>query len=183
MLVLIGAGVVILFMLLLWALHFPLRNAAIVDAGWAGGLAILAAIYAIGGAGRPERRICMAAMAGIWGMRLAVHLLRTRVIGQPEEGRYVELRRKWRTNLGWKFLAFFEFQALLCLILSAPFYLAAANRSTVFGWMEIAGVVVWCAGIVGESIADRQLAAFKKDSTNHGHTCRAGLWRYSRHPN
>jgi steroid 5-alpha reductase family enzyme len=122
-------------------------------------------------------------IAAIWGLRLAVHLLRTRVIGQPEEGRYVELRRQWGTNLGWKFLAFFEFQALLALILSTPFFLASANRAGGFNWIEIVGVFTWCIGIAGESIADHQLDAFKKDPANRGRTCRAGLWRYSRHPN
>jgi len=122
-------------------------------------------------------------MAGIWGFRLALHLLRTRVIGQPEEGRYVELRRKWRTRLGWKFLAFFEFQALLCLVLSVPFWLAAGNSNEPLRWVEIAGLVVWGAAITGESAADSQLDAFKRNPANRGRTCRAGLWRYSRHPN
>lgn len=182
-LLLVGGLVVVLLMLLLWAIHFPLHNAAIVDAGWAGGLGILGLIYAIGGDGWPARRVVVAAIAGLWGLRLALHLLITRVIGQPEEGRYVELRRKWRTNLGWKFLAFFEFQALLCVVLSAPFFLAAANSTTRFNWLEIAGILVWATAIAGESLADRQLNSFKRDPTNRGRTCRVGLWRYSRHPN
>lgn len=180
---LIGAAAVMFLMLLLWAIHFPLHNAAIVDAGWAGGLAILAGIYAVGSDGWVVRRTLIGAMAAIWGLRLAIYLLRTRVIGQPEEGRYVELRRKWKTNLGVKFLVFFEFQALLSLILSAPFFLAATNQVPDFSWIEIGGVLVWCIGIAGESIADRQLAAFKRTAANRGKTCRAGLWRYSRHPN
>jgi len=182
-LLLIGGLVVVLLMLLLWAIHFPLHNAAIVDAGWAGGLGILGLIYAIGGDGWPARRAVVALIAGLWGLRLALHLLITRVIGQPEEGRYVELRRKWRTNLGWKFLAFFEFQALLCVVLSAPFFLAAANSTAGFNWLEIAGILIWATAIAGESLADRQLNAFKHNPANRGRTCRVGLWRYSRHPN
>ena len=51
-------------------------------------------------------------MTGMWGLRLALYLLFTRVIGHPEEGRYQELRRKWKTNIPLKFLAFFsEFRA------------------------------------------------------------------------
>jgi steroid 5-alpha reductase family enzyme len=37
--------------------------------------------------------------------------------------------------------------------------------------------------IVGESIADAQLAKWRKNPANKGRTCRAGLWNYSRHPN
>ena len=182
-LILIGAAAVILLMLVLWAIHFPLHNAAIVDAGWAGGLAILALIYGFAADGWPARRILIAAMGALWGFRLCIYLLRARVIGQPEEGRYVEIRRKWKTNIGAKFLAFFEFQAILCLVLSAPYYLAATDPAEGFSWIEIAGAVVWAIGIGGESIADRQLAAFKKKPTSRGKTCRDGLWRYSRHPN
>jgi steroid 5-alpha reductase family enzyme len=42
---------------------------------------------------------------------------------------------------------------------------------------------VFVVALVGEWVADRQLAAFKADPNNRGRVCRAGLWRYSRHPN
>ena len=89
-LILTGAIAVCGVMLLLWLIHFPLHNAAIVDAGWAGGLALLGALYAVMGAGWAPRRIAIAFMAVAWGMRLALYLLFTRVIGHPEEGRYVD---------------------------------------------------------------------------------------------
>ena len=37
--------------------------------------------------------------------------------------------------------------------------------------------------LAGESAADRQLEAFRRDPANRGKTCRVGLWRVSRHPN
>jgi steroid 5-alpha reductase family enzyme len=37
--------------------------------------------------------------------------------------------------------------------------------------------------IVGEYLADSQLARFKHDPENKGKTCQIGLWHYSRHPN
>jgi steroid 5-alpha reductase family enzyme len=82
-----------------------------------------------------------------------------------------------------RFLLFFEFQALLCLVLAAPFYLAASNPAPEITGLEYAGIAIWLAAIAGESIADRQLAAFKRDPANKGKTCRIGLWNYSRHPN
>ena len=119
-LVLAGTAAVAGLMLVLWLIQLPMRNAAIVDAGWAGGLAVLAILYAAGGDGYPVRAWAMAAMVSIWGLRLAFYLLFTRVIGHPEEGRYQELRRQWKTRIPLKFLAFFEFQALLCVLLSSP---------------------------------------------------------------
>jgi steroid 5-alpha reductase family enzyme len=170
-------------MFLLWLIHFPLRNAAIVDAGWAGGLALLGVLYAVMGVGWPPRRIAIAVMASVWGLRLALYLLFTRVIGHPEEGRYVELRKQWRTNIPLKFLLFFEFQAVLCIVLAAPFLLAAENPAPDFSIFEHAAAILWAVAVAGEIIADTQLNAFKSNPVNRGKTCRAGLWNYSRHPN
>ena len=121
-----GTASVCGLMLLLWLIHLPLRNASVVDPGWAGGLALLGVIYAAMGGGYPLRTVLIASMALLWGLRLAFYLLFTRVIGHPEEGRYVQLRREWGGNLPLKFLLFFQFQALLCVFLATPF-LGVAN--------------------------------------------------------
>ena len=42
---------------------------------------------------------------------------------------------------------------------------------------------MWVLAVAGESLADWQLAQFKRNPASRGRTCRAGLWRYSRHPN
>jgi steroid 5-alpha reductase family enzyme len=105
-----GAAIVAGMMLLLWTIHLLIRNAAIVDAGWAAGLAALAIFYAVEGPGYRPRKWAIASMAGFWGLRLASYLLFSRVIGHREEGRYVQLRREWKTNLALRFLFFFEFQ-------------------------------------------------------------------------
>ena len=170
-------------MLVLWLIHLPLRNAAIVDAGWAGGLALLGMIYAVIGGGYPVRALLIAAMAALWGLRLAIYLLLTRVIGHAEEGRYVQLRREWGGNLPLKFLLFFQFQALLCILFSAPFLLAAINRQPQLSAFEYAGSALWLVAWIGELVADLQLQSFKSNQAHRGATCRVGLWRYSRHPN
>src|SRR3954462_7987677 len=90
-LVFIGAATVAALMLVLWFIHLGTGNAAIVDAGWAGGLAILGVLYAALGGGYWLRSAILGTMAGLWGLRLAVYLVATRVIGHPEEGRYQEL--------------------------------------------------------------------------------------------
>jgi steroid 5-alpha reductase family enzyme len=170
-------------MLALWLIHLRTGNAAIVDAGWAGGLAILGILYAALGEGYGPRRALIGAMTAIWGFRLALFLLLTRIIGHPEEGRYQELRRTWVTNLPLKFLAFFEFQALTCVLLAIPFQLAVMNRADGITWLEWTAVAFWVAAMSGEAIADAQLDRFKANPANRGRTCQEGLWRYSRHPN
>ncbi len=170
-------------MFILWLIHFPMRNAAIVDFGWAAGLALLGGFYAIFAGGLPLRAALIGGMSVVWGLRLAFHLLFDRIVGHPEEGRYQELRREWKTNLGAKFLAFYLFQGLLDVALSAPFLLAARNPAPELSSVEIAAAVLWLAAVFGETLADRQLAAFKARPGTKGRTCQDGLWRYSRHPN
>jgi steroid 5-alpha reductase family enzyme len=178
-----GACAVSGLMLLLWLIHLPLRNAAIVDAGWAGGLALLGALYEVMGSGWAPRRALIATMAVVWGVRLALYLLFTRVIGQPEEGRYVQLRIQWGKHIALKFLFFFEFQALLSLLLATPFLLAALNARPTFSFLDYAAALLWLVAMTGETIADAQLNAFKSNALNRGKTCSVGLWRHSRHPN
>jgi steroid 5-alpha reductase family enzyme len=182
-LVLIGTATVAALMLLLWLIHLRTGNAAIVDAGWAGGLAMLGLLDSALGGGYWLRSAMLAAMTAIWGFRLAFYLLATRIIGHPEEGRYQELRRQWRTNIRFKFLLFFEFQALLCVVLSIPFLLAARNPRPAISPLEWSAVALWTLAMMCESAADAQLNKFKSGAANRGRTCQAGLWRYSRHPN
>jgi len=170
-------------MALLWLIHFPMRNAAIVDFGWALLLPTIAILYALAGTGYAPRLWLVAGMAGVWGYRLAFYLLFTRIIGHPEEGRYVELRQSWKTNLPAKFFIFFQAQALLDVLLSLPFLLAALDPRPALGWSDFSGVAIWSVAFAGETAADAQLTAFKSNPANKGKTCRAGLWFYSRHPN
>ena len=182
-LLMVGAVSVCGLMLALWLIHVPLRNASVVDPGWAGGLALLGIVDGALGDGYPPRRLLIAAMAAIWGLRLAFYLLFTRVLGHPEEGRYQQIRRDWGGNMPFKFLFFFEFQALLCVLLSAPFLLASVDRRPELSSFEYAGAGLWLVAWIGESVADLQLQRFKSNPANRGTTCRAGLWKTSRHPN
>ena len=67
---------------------------------------------------------------------LRPYLLFARVIGHPEEGRYVQLRKEWKNNLALRFLFFFEFQALLDAVLSLPFLLACLDTGAPLGFLE-----------------------------------------------
>jgi len=169
--------------LLLWLVQLRTRNAGLVDVGWAASLGGLGVLYALVASGAWPDRLLVGALAGFWGGRLAWHLLRDRVLGHPEEGRYVRLRAHWGRAADAHFVWFFQAQALLAAVLSLPFLLAACDPRPGFRWLEIAGVTVWLIGIAGEAIADHQLARFKADPANRGRVCQVGLWRYSRHPN
>jgi steroid 5-alpha reductase family enzyme len=142
-----------------------------------GGSAVLLATT---GSGAPWTRTALALLGGAWGLRLGLHLWH-RVRGEPEDGRYQNLRAHWQ-GAQWKFFAFFQFQAFLVVLFTLPFVAVASNPQTSGLWLPVAGAI-WLLSLVGESIADAQLADFRNNPANQGHTCRDGLWRYSRHPN
>jgi len=183
-LLLLGTLTVVGIMFVLWLLSLRKHNFSYVDIGWSANFAVLGVLYALLAPGDPLRRMLIAGMFAVHGLRLAAHLA-GRIIGEPEEGRYVELRRKWGEsgNLNLKFLAFFQLQAVLNALLSLPLLLACFNRQPQLHGLEIAALVVFVIGLAGESLADAQLAAFKRNPANKGAVCDLGLWRFSRHPN
>ena len=164
-----------------WARQQHTRNAGIVDVVWSFGLGGAAVLVAATGAGAALPRALMGLLGGLWGLRLGLHLWH-RVRGEAEDGRYAALRERWG-NAPLKWLGMFQFQAVLIALFALPFLAVAANP--VEGWSAwlLAGIAIWLGSVGGEAMADRQLARFRADPGNRGKTCRAGLWRYSRHPN
>lgn len=166
----------------LWAVQQRTLNAATADLGWvilvAGGAIGLAAI----GEGDLGRRLLVAALPAIWGLRLGAYLLRDRVLaGAPEDGRYRSLRARWGAAAPRRFLLLYLAQipvAALFLVAIA----AAMRGGPPDGWTAV-GIGVWAVAAAGEWVADRQLERFRADPRNRGAVCREGLWRWSRHPN
>jgi steroid 5-alpha reductase family enzyme len=163
-----------------WMWQRQHHNAGIVDALWASGLGASAALAATCAGGAPAPRVITAACGTLWGARLALHLWH-RVRAGPEDGRYRALRERWGAGqLRWFLL--FQFQAGLIALFCVPFFIAAGNPATRPAAL-VTAVIIWVMSVGGESMADRQLASFLADPANRGRACRAGLWRYSRHPN
>ncbi len=163
-----------------WIWQKRRRNAGIVDALWALGLAIAAVLCAALGQGAVLPRALLAFCGGVWGLRLAWHLWR-RVRGEAEDGRYAQLRTRWHEDQR-KWFAFFQFQAGLVALFALPFLAVASNADPAPQWI-VAALAIWIISVAGEALADRQLATFRADPAQRGRTCRVGLWRYSRHPN
>ena len=172
-----------LMMAVLYGVARARKNAGIVDAGWAAGLAVLAVFYASVGDGLVHRRVLLAALGAFWGLRLASYLFFNRFVGKPEDGRYQALRRRWGDRAERNLFLFFQFQASWDVLFSLPFLAVALNPRPAPGIWDLLGFLVWGTAVLGETTADRQLARFRADPANRGKTCNQGLWRYSRHPN
>ena len=159
-------------------------NFGIVDVAWSFGFAPIALLYASAADGDLARRVTLAVIVGIWSVRLGGYL-GWRVLRQhpSEDGRYQQLRRDWGDKLSLKMFFFFQAQAVLLVVLSAPFLFVATHRAAPWHPLEVAGLALWFTGLLGETVADAQLARFKREPANHGRVCDMGLWRFSRHPN
>jgi steroid 5-alpha reductase family enzyme len=177
-----GAAVLAPAFAALWYVQTRTRDASHVDVGWAAGLGFMGLLCAALGAGDPDRRALVAAMASLWSARLAWHLYVDRVRGRPEDGRYASLRASWGPDADRNFFVFFQAQAALDLLLALPFAALCAKEGPL-GAADLAGALIWLVAVSGEAVADRQLARFRSVPQNKGKTCRVGLWRYSRHPN
>lgn len=168
-------------MLALWLRQRQTQNATSVDIAWAAGIGLLALYFAASNTGESTRRLLVAVLAAGWAFRLAWYLHK-RAHGEDEDGRYQMLRAQWGASAQRNFFFFYQAQALLVALFALPTFLATANPIPLNG-LDALGACLWLVAIVGESVADAQLAKFRRDPANKGRTCRCGLWGYSRHPN
>ncbi len=167
---------------LTWVLSVVLRDVGIVDSMWSIFFLLAALVYASSGDPAGPRQTLVLALVGIWALRLAVYLT-WRNWGEPEDRRYVEIRRRNEPGFTFKSLFIvFWLQAVLAWVISVPLYAAVTGPSPL-GPLVYAGIALWATGFFFESVGDYQLARFKSDTGNAGRVLDTGLWRYTRHPN
>jgi len=176
-------GLNAVLMLILWIIAVKSKNAGLVDIGWTLGMALCAWYYAFLTDGLAIRHWLLALGVSFWALRLANHLLLRFIAEGHEDRRYQKIRADWKTGQDFKFFFFFQFQALLVVILSICWLPPMQNANPGLHIFEPVGVVIWVIGFIGESVADQQLKTFKANVANRGKTCQEGLWNYSRHPN
>lgn len=201
-LILLGLAFVVAEMLVTFRVARRLRNFGIVDIVWSVGFTPLVLLYLLATAW-PEHsatakgsdlrealisRLPLTLMVTLWSLRLGLHLLiRVRAHHPVEDVRYAQLRKEWGAQTDQKMLGFFLLQGGLQVVLSTPWLISSLRPPTALtGWVGGClwlGLLLWAVGILGESLADRQLARFRADPARRGQVCQEGLWRYSRHPN
>jgi steroid 5-alpha reductase family enzyme len=183
--VMLVAGAVALGLMIgVWALSLVLRDASIVDVFWGIGFVLIAWACFSAGDGWEPRRVLVASLVSVWGLRLAIHLA-WRNVGKPEDFRYAAMRRRhgdrfWIVSLGSVFLM----QAAAMWAVSLPVQMAqVAETPDHFTILDVLGTLVFAGGLAFEAIGDAQLERFKAEASNSGKVMDRGLWRYTRHPN
>jgi steroid 5-alpha reductase family enzyme len=178
----IDAAIVAVGFALMWLICVRVKNYGFLDVTWTLGIGLLAFVDGSMGSAPLERRILFTAMGVGWSLRLGLFVLMRVLRNHPtEDKRYRSLRERWRSP--GAFLAFFELQALIALIFSAPFLAAAYASTPEISTLEWGGLSIAVVGILGEALADAQAQAFKQRPRSTKKILDVGLWRYSRHPN
>ena len=184
--ILIATAFLVVVMSLAWTFQKRVGNAGWVDVFWTFGLGLAGLGLALapipGTDGLTDRQVLIAAMVALWSLRLGLHLAK-RVGSHAEDVRYNGFRRDWGADFQRRLFLFLMIQAVAASLLAVSILRAVRNPVAHIGPLDWAGAVILAIAIVGEGIADAQLARFKTFAANKGKVCDSGLWGWSRHPN
>ena len=181
----LGFGVVMILMTLVWIASVFMKNASIVDPFWSIGFIVAGTSYYLHTEGLELRKTILLALLIIWGLRLAIYL-GWRNIGKPEDYRYQQFRQDYGPKRYWWFSFFqvFLLQGVLLWLVSAPLIAAMYfGEDSPLGIFDYLGMTLWLIGFIFEAGGDYQLVRFKSNPENKGKLLTSGLWKYTRHPN
>ena len=178
------AAAIAAYMVVVWALSLPLRDASIADVFWGPGFAFVAIVSA--SLSPPSTRATLlVVLTSAWGLRLALHIGTRWRKKKEEDRRYQAMRATWgdRFPLVSLFTVFLLQGALLWTV-SLPLQAGATlGAGRPIGPLDIAGIALFAVGLAFEAVGDVQLSRFLADPGNRGKVMESGLWRYTRHPN
>jgi steroid 5-alpha reductase family enzyme len=174
-----------LIMTVAWLAQQKSSNSGWVDVSWSLGVGVSAVIAVLlpFQHGWPHwRQIAVAMVAAGWSLRLGLHIAQ-RTRAAADDPRYRDLIKQWGVDAPRRMFWFLQSQAIVGALLSLSVAIAASNQNPAVRFQDIVGLAIFITAIVGEAVADHQLATFRADRTNHGLICDVGLWSWSRHPN
>ena len=126
---LIGGGVILAAVTLLWLLSLYLKDASIVDIFWGPGFVLSGWVYYANTTGFPARKLLIMGLVSVWGLRLAWHIGR-RNIGKGEDFRYQQWRQQYGARWWWlSYLRVFVLQGVIMWLVSAPLLVAQFLRT------------------------------------------------------
>lgn len=130
----------------------------------------------------PARQGLVALLIAFWALRLGGYLAQRTARAQVPDPRYEDFKAAWG---GWGLTAwgFLMVQAATVLVLVVAVRAAALRSEPALDWRDGVAALIVVAAVAAEALADRQMAAFRRDPSNRGKVADTGLWAWSRHPN
>ncbi len=161
-----------------WLFYRILKNPTVIDVGWASALTLSGWFYVVLG-NHSQISILSGLFLLVWGVRLGGYLWISRVSKGHQDKRYAKLSDSWKIAKDLGFFLNFQLQGVLVWLVSLSFYFISQRVQTF--WWDGLFLIMVVIGLMGESLADYQLQAYKRNPKEP--LCQNGLWRYSRHPN
>lgn len=154
------------------------------DVVWAlsiGAIGALAALWPATDAIYARQQL-VAVLIGLWALRLGGYIAVRTARSDTPDPRYERFKTQWG---GWGFRAwtFLMIQAATVAVLAVSLRAAAIRPNADLGWRDALAALIVLIAVGGEALADRQMAAFRRDPSNKGKVADTGLWAWSRHPN
>jgi len=168
-----------------WFVQQRTGNSGWVDVFWTFGLGALGAAACatpLVTGSSSERQLLVGGMIALWALRLGLQILE-RTLSSDDDPRYRDLAEKWGDKAPLRMFLLLQTQAIASLPLLIAILVAAHHPGSAFTMTDFAGMAILLIAIAGETIADRQLVAFKRNRRPDERVCQRGLWRWSRHPN
>ncbi|HTQ33185.1 MAG TPA: DUF1295 domain-containing protein [Stellaceae bacterium] len=168
-----------------WNIAVRTGRSGWIDAIWSlaiGVAGLVGALVPFGSGRLTTRQMVVAALVAAWSARLAAHIAQRTMRG-GDDPRYAWLRQEWGGAYRRRLFLFLQIQAGCGFLLALSILIAAHNPAPGLRAGDTLGVLLLVVAILGEAVADRQLARFRADPKNRGRVCDAGLWGVSRHPN
>jgi steroid 5-alpha reductase family enzyme len=165
----VEAGLVLMLVTALWAVSVALRDTSIVDIFWGSGFVVVAWTAFLLVDGSRDRRLLLAVLVTVWGVRLTVHLAR-RNLGKGEDPRYAAMRRRhgdrWPVR---SLVVVFWLQGALMWIVSLPVQVAMTDPTPGgLGALDWVGVMLWAIGLAFEAVGDLQLVGERSWTADSG---------------
>jgi steroid 5-alpha reductase family enzyme len=136
------------------------------------------AIAVIFSKGADSRSILLAALVGIWAIRLGTFLFR-RIQKAGKDDRFDEIKPSFI-----RFLNVWTIQGLwVTFTMAAALVAITTTTRKELDLFAILGFLIWIFGFAIEVIADSQKSRFSANPDNKGKFIQTGLWSRSRHPN
>ena len=132
------------------------------------------ALVILGGAFEPLR-LAAAGMVVLWALRLATFLF-GRILRLKVDHRFDGIREDFRA-----FARFWALQTVSVSVIMLPVIAILAAAPPAFSPLHALGAALWLAGLLVETVADAQKAAWKRSGAKG--LIVTGLWSWSRHPN
>ncbi len=174
-----------LVMIVGWAVQRAANNGGWTDVFWTFGTGVTCAVVVLiplGNAGFGWRRAMVAGMMALWALRLGSYIA-LRVARGAEDMRYTDLREEWGGGFQRNMFGLLAAQGPITAIIAVAVLFAARAPAAGFRIADGLGLLIFAVAVLGETLADRQMKAFKADKANAGKVCDTGLWSWSRHPN